>query len=113
VFSVGLFSNHLLNWSVLVAVALLVALAYVPPLQAAFQTGPLSVADWLYLIAVTPVLLIADEIRKWFLRNRRPAPEQAAAVSGKKNRLQSNSRKAPAVSAPPLVPTVRTREEQA
>jgi P-type Ca2+ transporter type 2C len=68
VFEVGLFSNTLLNYSVLLAVGLLVLLAYVPPVAAVFTTGPLSAIDWVYLVAVAPVLLIVEEIRKWFIR---------------------------------------------
>ena len=43
---------------------------YVPALQAAFHTVPLSVRDWMVATAVASSLLIALEIAKIFLRAR-------------------------------------------
>lgn len=35
-----------------------------PPLQAVFQTVPLSLGDWVYIICITSSVLILDELRK-------------------------------------------------
>ena len=70
VFKVGLFTNRLLWWGIIVEVAVILMLVYVPPLQQLFGHGPLGVQDWLLLIALSPVLLLADETRKYFVRRR-------------------------------------------
>lgn len=67
----GLFSNRLLLWGIIVEIAVMVALVYVPPLQGVFGHGPLDVQDWLLLVALSPTLLVADEIRKFFVRRGR------------------------------------------
>ncbi|WP_338025514.1 cation-translocating P-type ATPase [Actinoplanes awajinensis] len=46
------------------------AISYVPLLQRVFHTAPLAAADWALLVACGAVLLVADEIRKLFLRSR-------------------------------------------
>lgn len=44
------------------------ALMYVPLLREIFSTAPLTGHEWLVMAALSPVLLIADEIRKFILR---------------------------------------------
>jgi magnesium-transporting ATPase (P-type) len=64
VFSVGLLSNRFLLVGVAFELVLLVAIVYVPPLQAAFHTGSLDPWAW-PLLALWPVLVIgAEEARK-------------------------------------------------
>jgi len=77
VFRVGLFSNRLLNLGVLVAIVLFFALVYVPPLQPIFNTVPLGGAELAFLLIWPPVVLAADEVRKWAIRRR-----QRREVSG-------------------------------
>jgi hypothetical protein len=43
---------------------------YVPFLQTAFHTVPLSLADWLVATGISASLLVAMEIAKVFLRRR-------------------------------------------
>jgi Ca2+-transporting ATPase len=66
----GLFSNKWLNIAILWEIILLIAIVYVPFLQKAFGTFPLTLNDWYIILAcaitMTPVL----EIVKWFLRRR-------------------------------------------
>lgn len=64
VFTSKPFSNRLLLVGVVVELLLIVAVVYVPFLQGIFGTAPLRTGDWLFLAALSPVLLIADEIRK-------------------------------------------------
>jgi len=68
VFKVGFFSNKLLVISIFVMVVLQAAIVYVPFLNKAFQTAPISLKDWLVLAAFIPVLFLADELRKLIIR---------------------------------------------
>ncbi len=70
VFSVGLFSNRLLNLGVLAAIAILAILIYTPLLQPIFNTAPLGPRELIFLLIWPPVILTADELRKWVLRRR-------------------------------------------
>ncbi|MHB9004040.1 MAG: cation-translocating P-type ATPase, partial [Coriobacteriia bacterium] len=67
---VGLFTNRLLLWGIIVEIGIIIALVYVPPLAGVFGHGPLNVQDWILLVALSPTLLVADEIRKYFVRRK-------------------------------------------
>ncbi len=55
-------------------------LIYVPPLAKVFHHGPLNLwPDWAFLLMLAPTLLIADEIRKFFVRRQ---AESARLVRG-------------------------------
>jgi magnesium-transporting ATPase (P-type) len=71
-FRVGFLSNRLVLIGIAVELLLLALLVYVPVLQKVFHTAPLGLADWLYVFAWTPVIFLADEARKAFLRRRAP-----------------------------------------
>ena len=68
VFSVGLFSNRLLNIGVLVAIAIAMMIIYLPPLQPIFNTTPLGPELLVYLLIWPPIIFAADELRKWVVR---------------------------------------------
>jgi P-type Ca2+ transporter type 2C len=68
ILKVGFFSNKLRLWGIAGELLGLAALMYVPVLQRVFSTAPLTVNEWLVMAMFAPVLLIADEIRKFFLR---------------------------------------------
>ena len=72
------FNGFLENKWLLVAIAFAlgthVLVVYVPFLQAAFHTVPLSAHDWVVATAVSASLLVAMEIAKIFLRRLRPVP---------------------------------------
>jgi magnesium-transporting ATPase (P-type) len=70
IFKIGFTTNRLVLVGIGVELALLALLIYVPFLQPIFNTAPLDGIDWLYVFAWAPVLLIADELRKAFLRRR-------------------------------------------
>ncbi len=61
---VGLFSNSWLWGGVLLSLALQVAVIYVPFLQQAFSTTPLTAGDWLLCVAVASSVLWLREITK-------------------------------------------------
>lgn len=68
VFSVGLWSNRWLLWGIVFEVALLFFIVYLPPLQRVFATAGLELKHWLLLALFPPVLLAAEEARKYLLR---------------------------------------------
>jgi potassium/sodium efflux P-type ATPase len=70
VFRIGLFSNRLIWVGIAVEVTLIVLIVYVPFLQEIFGTSPFPPGNWLFLLAWTPALLLADELRKALLRRR-------------------------------------------
>ncbi|MDX2678360.1 cation-translocating P-type ATPase [Streptomyces sp. NY05-11A] len=70
ILKVGLLSNPALLAAGGFGVALMAAISYLPPLQAVFHTAPLAAADWAALAALGTLPLLADEIRKAWLRRR-------------------------------------------
>ncbi|MGW3095243.1 cation-translocating P-type ATPase [Streptomyces sp. NPDC001102] len=72
VFRVGLFSNPRLLAAGCFGIALMAAISYAPPLQAVFDTAPISAADWAVLTGFGVLLLAAEETRKAWLRRRPP-----------------------------------------
>ena len=77
ILAVGFFSNKLRLWGIGAELLGLAALMYVPVLQKVFSTAPLTWQEWGVMALFAPVLLVADEIRKYFLRRmtRRPDNE--------------------------------------
>ena len=83
ILSVGFFSNHLRLWGIGAELAGIAALMYVPALQNVFSTAPLTLHEWGVLALFAPTLLIADEIRKYFLRRMtRKSQDNGGKVSG-------------------------------
>ncbi|WP_224785725.1 cation-translocating P-type ATPase [Microbacterium caowuchunii] len=76
----GLFSNPLLWGTILLAVALQIAVVYLPPLQTAFGTSPLRGDHWAVCVGMASVVLWVEEVRKAWVRgaHRRRARDVAA-----------------------------------
>jgi P-type Ca2+ transporter type 2C len=72
VFRVGLFSNLPLVAAEILGIGIVSAISYLPVLQSVFHTAPLTIYDWAMVAAFGVVLLIADELRKVWVRSRRP-----------------------------------------
>ena len=70
-FTSGLFSNPWLWIAVITSVLLQVVVIYWPPLQAAFETVPLTLFDWLVATAVASSVLIVMELVKLAIPDRR------------------------------------------
>lgn len=68
VFSLGIFTNRSLIYAVLSTVLLQLAAIYVPIMQTAFRTVPLSLSDWEMIIPLASTTLIAMEITKYLER---------------------------------------------
>jgi Ca2+-transporting ATPase len=78
----GFFENKWLLAAVALSLFTHVLVIYVPFLQTAFHTVPLSIDDWLIATAVASTLLIAMELVKVVLRiERRPAPTTMAKTA--------------------------------
>lgn len=75
VFSLGLFTNKPLVYAVLTTVILQLLVIYVPFLQIAFRTVPLSISEWGVILALASTTLISMEIVK-YLRGRRDAGQR-------------------------------------
>lgn len=67
-FKAGFFSNRLILLGIGVEIALLCLMMYVPFLRSFFDTAPIGIQEWLYLICIPPVILLVEELRKAFLR---------------------------------------------
>ncbi len=75
ILAVGFFTNKLRWWGLGAELLGLAALMYVPVLQRVFSTAPLTLQEWGVMALFAPTLLIADEIRKFFLRRFTRKPE--------------------------------------
>ena len=75
---IGVFSNRTMVYAVGSSFALLLAVVYVPFLQSAFGTVPLSAMDWAEILPLLFVPAVAAELTKWGQRvaaRRRQAAE--------------------------------------
>lgn len=69
ILKVGFFSNKWIWVGILGELLLIFGIVYLPPLQHLFHTAPLGLDDWIFLFMFTPILLLAEELRKFFLRS--------------------------------------------
>ena len=75
---VGVFSNKPLVFAGLFGIAFVLCISYVPALQSVFNTAPLRLSDWVVLVVMGALLLIAEETRKAILRSRHRARDASA-----------------------------------
>lgn len=71
-----MFSNRWLWVAVLLSLALQLFVVYLPWLQTAFQTVPLTLNDWLFCIAVASSVLWLRELSKLFTPRRKSATQR-------------------------------------
>jgi P-type Ca2+ transporter type 2C len=69
-FRAGLFTNRLIWLGVAGALGFLLMIVSVPFFQRVFGTEMIPAKNWLFLLALTPAVLLADEARKALLRRR-------------------------------------------
>ena len=67
-FSIGIFSNPMLLFAVLLTFALQMATIYLPVLNPIFKTEPLSMEELALCLALSSVVFFAVEIEKWMVR---------------------------------------------
>jgi len=70
-FAAGLWQNPALLGSVVLTVALQLAVIYLPVLNTIFHTAPLTLTELLVCLALPLVIMIAVEMEKWLLRVQR------------------------------------------
>ena len=80
-FKVGIFTNKFLVISQLIGIGIMCAISYVPFIANIFKTGPLTLADWGFLVVAAVTLFFAEEARKWFLRRKDARVAAAAAIA--------------------------------
>jgi magnesium-transporting ATPase (P-type) len=64
------FSNRLIWVAVAVALVIVSIVIYVPFFQQSFHTAGFPASNWLFLLALSPIVLFADELRKAVLHLR-------------------------------------------
>ncbi|NLG49613.1 MAG: cation-transporting P-type ATPase [Chloroflexi bacterium] len=69
-FRYSLTNNPLIWVGIASEIVIILALVYLPPLQRIFDTAAFPLRNWLFLVALSPLLLITDEIRKAIVRRR-------------------------------------------
>jgi P-type Ca2+ transporter type 2C len=69
-FSVGLFSNKWMLWANGTSFLIVLISVYVPFLNPFFDTVPLSIGDWLFMIPFMCIASVAAEITKVYIRNK-------------------------------------------
>jgi len=72
-FKIGVFTNNKLLLATGISFVLQMAVVYTPPLQVVFKTLPLSVFDWVLVVALSSMPLWAMEIFK-YVRHVKGAP---------------------------------------
>ena len=75
---VGFFTNRLIWVGIASELVIILLIVYVPILQRIVGTGPLPAVVWLWLVPLSPLLLLADEARKAINRRPRPPAEVTA-----------------------------------
>lgn len=70
IFKIGFFTNRLVLLGIAVELALLLLMVYTPFLQEVFNTAPIGWLEWGFVFAWTPVIFLAEELRKAWLRSR-------------------------------------------
>lgn len=79
VFSLGLFTNKAFLYAVGGSILGQIAVVYVPPLQAIFQTEALTFRDWVYILAIASSVLWVEELIKTYLRSQERGGHGSAA----------------------------------
>jgi len=72
IFQMGFLTNRWVLWGILFEGGFLLMVVCVPFMQRIFNTAPITLKDWLFVLSWAPLFLLADEARKMFMR-RSPA----------------------------------------
>jgi Ca2+-transporting ATPase len=67
---IGLFSNKMMIWSVLLVLALQIVITYVPIFQEIFHTQALSAREFILVGAASSLVFVVVELQKVFVRNK-------------------------------------------
>ncbi|MGT2906320.1 cation-translocating P-type ATPase [Streptococcus dentiloxodontae] len=69
--SIKPFSNRMVNLGIFIEILLLIALSYLPFLHGLFNTAPLGIWHWLYLIACPFIIIGLEELRYQLFKNKK------------------------------------------
>jgi len=67
-FSVGLSRNKWIVVGLIISIAILLAVIYLPFLNAIFASSPIPPLNLILLYSIAPVIILLEEVRKYFLR---------------------------------------------
>ncbi len=67
-FTVGIFKNKWIIRGIIFEVVLMLSIVYLPFMQNIFNTAPLGLNEWLYLTPFIPIMIFAEELRKYLTR---------------------------------------------
>ncbi|NLE03878.1 MAG: cation-transporting P-type ATPase [Crenarchaeota archaeon] len=68
IFKTSIRTNKWIVYGIIAQLTILATLIYVPPMQEFFGTTALAIGDWIFLFALAGVVIVAEEIRKFFTR---------------------------------------------
>nr|WP_321506690.1 cation-transporting P-type ATPase [uncultured Methanoregula sp.] len=68
IFTIGFFSNRLIWGGIATMFVIICLIIYVPVFQQVFGTAAFPPENWLFLLALAPLLLVAEELRKGIMR---------------------------------------------
>ncbi|MGD6850633.1 MAG: cation-translocating P-type ATPase [Candidatus Bathyarchaeia archaeon] len=69
IFKTSIATNKWIVWGIIAQLSILAVLIYVPLMQEVFGTVALGWMDWVFLLSLAVVVILADEIRKLFARH--------------------------------------------
>lgn len=70
VFKLGIFKNKLILIGILVEIGVVCALSYLPFMHTLFNTAPLQLTDWIFLLCIPLPVIGIEELRKYFVRKK-------------------------------------------
>ncbi len=76
-FKIPLFRNRLLWVGIATELILIVLIVYTPFMHQFIGTNSFPLSNWLFLVTLIPILFLADEVRKWYVRR---AQQKAKAI---------------------------------
>jgi len=68
VFKIGIFTNPLVLWGILVEIIISALIIYLPIGNRIYSTHPIPLGTWLTLIPFALLIFLADELRKRMVR---------------------------------------------
>lgn len=71
VFKRGLFTNKYINVGIVIEIVILLAIMYIPFLNGIFNTAPITLIEWIYLICIPFIVFGLEEGRKKIIRTIR------------------------------------------
>ena len=63
IFQIKPFANRIISLGIVLETVLFIILSYVPFFYTLFNTAPIGLDDWLYLLACPFVIMVLEEIR--------------------------------------------------